>query len=157
MKTFFSGYNGLILLFLGISNANNTIETIPKLVGNVFAYGFDNLTLRGRFQKMDYTQCVWVVKDKENRDLGVDSLVIIFNKNIKCGNALPCHGENFDGSTIVITELIISKPITYNLDVYIICNKNTNVFSWHGISKSKCFFILCNRLIIALDCSCLKK
>ena len=105
---------------------------------------------------MYYTQCVWVVKGKENGDLGVDSLVI-FNKNIKCGDALPCRGENFDGITIVITELIISKPITYNLDVYIICDNNANVLSWHGVSKSKCFFMLCNKLIIALDCSCFKK
>ena len=106
------------------------------MIKNVFAYGFDNLTLKARLHKADYTSCQWVVEGKNYDDLGVD-FTTIFNNVAQCGDAVLCHEENIDGVIYVNTNLTISKPITYNPRVYILCDSLKKILVWNGFSKSK--------------------
>ena len=92
-----------IFNFIDLSDSTNTIETIPELINNEFANGFDNLTLKARFDKTNFTQCYWVIVGKSPIDLGVDTIVI-FTNYISYGRALPCYKED-------VTSLTSSTPI----------------------------------------------
>ena len=122
--------------FIGLSNSCNTIKTIPKLINNEFAYGFDNLTLKARFIKPNKSNCEWVVEGKKANDLGVDS-TIIFNNMAQCGEAAPCHEENVGGFIYVNTNITISKPITYNVHAHVLCGFDDKFAIWNGFSKSR--------------------
>ena len=132
-----------IFNFIDLSNSTNSIETIPELIKNEFAYGFDNLTLKARFDKTNYKQCNWVIVGKSPIDLGVDTSVI-FNSFAPCGRALPCYEEDVASLTYINTNLTISNPIDYSVNALIACDDVRNVVIWNGFPKSKfsCFVAL---------------
>ena len=149
---------------IGLSNSTNTIKTISELINNEFAYGFDNLTLKARFNQSNYSSCKWVVEGKNANDIGVN-FTIIFNTMAPCGEAAPCY-EDVGGTIYVNTNLTISKPITYNPRVHILCGIKNKIVIWNGFSKSrlitfkiyfqknKCFFLptlFCFKFLYKLD------
>ena len=122
--------------FIELCNSINTIGTIPELMNNEFAYGFDNLTFKARFNKMNYTDCGWVVEWKHYEE-NEFNFVVIFNSLAQCNDAAPCYEEDVYDAIYINTELTISKPITYDPRISIICNRFSQILSWNGFSKSR--------------------
>ena len=124
-------------IFKGFSEAKNkTIQTIPELTNNVFAYGFHNLTLKARFPKINYQQCNWYVKGRSLANLGVNTFVI-FSPFISCGRALPCYEEDVANVTYINTDLTISNPINYSIFAWVECDSVQTQLIWIGVPKSK--------------------
>ena len=92
--------------------------------------------MKARFIKPNENNCEWFVEGKNANDLGVD-FTIIFNTVAPCGEAAPCYEEDVGGVIYVNTYITISKPITYNLRVGILCGIFNEIISWNGFSISK--------------------
>lgn len=115
------------------SDAQNNIETIPNLTNNTFTCGFDNLTLKAKFEKKDYFTCEWIIRNKTNEELGVDSTIIF--SPVGCNKPPLCVEKEDGGVTFVTSQLTIQNPITYDVYADVECNPSIVIASWIGSPK----------------------
>ena len=106
------------------------------MINNEFAYGFNNLTLKARFNKLNYTNCEWVIDGKDRDENEIHSTVI-FNSFGQCKDIALCYEEDVGDAVYINTNLTISEPITFDPRVSIVCNQFHEIFCWKGFSKSK--------------------